>query len=207
MKLFTPESWTKLSTSLEQATTLGIPYELELETVTSDGSNGWMWVMGEPIKDTDGNITGLWGAAQDITERIKSEKEILKVNDELTAASEELGAMNEELEAMNGELRATMEDLEVLNKDLILQRKRQRKQMQQKARTSANSLLVLVNDILDHSRIEAGKMELVKKTFKPRDLISEVLSLFRISASASGLSLEAIIDEDVPEQLSGILLD
>ena len=74
MKLFTPESWDKLSTSLEQTRTSGIPYELELETVTNGGSNGWMWARGEAVKDSDGNIISLWGAAQDITERKKAEK-------------------------------------------------------------------------------------------------------------------------------------
>ncbi len=73
MKLFTPESWDKLSTSVEQTRTAGTPYELELEIVTSDGSNGWVWVRGEALKDSNGNITGLWGAAQDITERKKIE--------------------------------------------------------------------------------------------------------------------------------------
>ena len=46
MKLFTPESWVILSAALEKTTTVGIPYELELETVAKDGSNGWMWVRG-----------------------------------------------------------------------------------------------------------------------------------------------------------------
>jgi PAS domain S-box-containing protein len=67
MKLFTPESWNNLSSSLEITRTTGVSYELELETVTNDGSNGWMWVRGEAEKDSDGNIVSLWGAAQDIT--------------------------------------------------------------------------------------------------------------------------------------------
>ena len=67
MKLFTPESWEKLSVSLENTRNTGIPYELELETVTKDGSNGWMWVRGEAEKDSEGKIISLWGAAQDIT--------------------------------------------------------------------------------------------------------------------------------------------
>ena len=68
-KLFTPDSWELLSTSLEKTRTTGIPYELELVTKTQDGSNGWMWVRGEAEKDALGNITAIWGAAQDITER------------------------------------------------------------------------------------------------------------------------------------------
>ncbi|MDP3387458.1 MAG: PocR ligand-binding domain-containing protein [Eubacteriales bacterium] len=76
MKLFTSESWDKLSTSLERTRTSGIPYELELETVTKDGSNGWMWVRGEAEKDSDRNIVSLRGAAQDITERKKMEHQI-----------------------------------------------------------------------------------------------------------------------------------
>lgn len=69
MKLFTPESWELLSSSLAKTRDTGIPYELELKTLRIDGSSGWMWVRGEVVKDDDGNITGLWGAAQDITDR------------------------------------------------------------------------------------------------------------------------------------------
>ena len=68
MKLFTPESWDRLSTSLELTRRSGTPYELELKTVTLDGSNGWMWVRGEAERDPQGNIVTLWGAAQDITQ-------------------------------------------------------------------------------------------------------------------------------------------
>ena len=69
MKLFTPESWERLSTALAHTAETGVPYELELETVNKEGSTGWMWVRGEAVKDTEGRITSLWGAAQDITER------------------------------------------------------------------------------------------------------------------------------------------
>ena len=68
-KLFTHESWEILSTSLTNTRITGIPYELELKTLRADGSNGWMWVRGEAEFDETGKIKGLWGAAQDITER------------------------------------------------------------------------------------------------------------------------------------------
>jgi len=72
MKLFTPESWEKLSSSLALTSSQGIPYELELETIHKDGSNGWMWVRGEAERDATGEIVAIWGAAQDIAERVKN---------------------------------------------------------------------------------------------------------------------------------------
>ncbi len=78
MKLFTPESWERLSTSLSKTSETGIPYELELETVSEDGGNGWMWVRGETINDAAGKTIGLWGAAQDITERKQVEEALRK---------------------------------------------------------------------------------------------------------------------------------
>ena len=62
MKLFTTESWKRLSTSLARTAETGIPYELELETVKDDGSNGWMWVRGEAVNNAEGQIIGVWGA-------------------------------------------------------------------------------------------------------------------------------------------------
>lgn len=83
MKLFTPESWELLSTSLELTRNTGVPYELELEMVISSGVNGWMWVRGEATKDSEGNIVSLWGAAQDITERKKTEQQLKKEEEQL----------------------------------------------------------------------------------------------------------------------------
>jgi PAS domain S-box-containing protein len=83
MKLFTPASWEKLSSSLANTRETGIPYVVELETIKKDGSHGWMWARGEVTKDSDGNTIGLWGAAQDITERKRSEEEIRRLNSDL----------------------------------------------------------------------------------------------------------------------------
>jgi PAS domain S-box-containing protein len=77
-KLFTPESWETLSSSLANTRDTGIPYELELKTVKEDGSNGWMWVCGETVQDQKGKTIALWGAAQDITDRKLAEHKLLE---------------------------------------------------------------------------------------------------------------------------------
>ena len=86
MKLFTAESWNRLSTALEKTRVNGTPYELELETIIKDGAKGWMWVRGEAERDPQGKIISLWGAAQDITEhkRIENELIFLSYHDYLT---------------------------------------------------------------------------------------------------------------------------
>ncbi len=76
VKLFTPESWERLSSALAHTSETGVPYMLELETVKKDGSNGWLWVQGEVEVDSAGKTVGLWGAAQDITGRRRAEEHI-----------------------------------------------------------------------------------------------------------------------------------
>ena len=75
-KIFTPDSWKRLSSALTSTSETGVPYTLELETVKADGTSGWMWVHGEVELDSSGKAAGLWGAAQDITVRKQAEEDI-----------------------------------------------------------------------------------------------------------------------------------
>jgi PAS domain S-box-containing protein len=79
LKLFTPESWEILTSSIALTKEQGIPYELELGTIRKDESHGWMWVRGEAVFDEQKNIIGLRGVAQNITDKkiLELEKEAL----------------------------------------------------------------------------------------------------------------------------------
>ncbi len=70
-------------------------------------------------------------------------------------------------------------------------------------RTSSNRLLVLVNDILDFSRIEAGKMRTRRSTFRLRDTLAEPMSLLRVQTAQKKIGLKSEIDNNVPELLIG----
>ena len=96
-KLFTPESWTRLSTALAQTRETGTPYELELETTRRDGSHGWMWVRGEALFDDAGTIVGLRGAAQDISERKAAD---LRLRDSEHRLSEAEGRLRQILDTV-----------------------------------------------------------------------------------------------------------
>ncbi|MFP5440320.1 MAG: MASE1 domain-containing protein, partial [Gammaproteobacteria bacterium] len=57
--------------------------------------------------------------------------------------------------------------------------------------SSADSLLHVLNDILDHSRIEAGKLEITPRTFPPAQLVRDVVGLFQGQAELKGITLRA----------------
>lgn len=75
-KLFTVESWDALNAALTAAESDGIPYEIDLEMVRSDGSHGWMHARGEAVLDEHGNVIALHGVASDITERKSAEEKL-----------------------------------------------------------------------------------------------------------------------------------
>lgn len=71
---------------------------------------------------------------------------------------------------------------------------------------SSNSLVSIINDILDYTKIEEGKMVLDIKPFKIRDAIRDIMILFDVAAVQKGLTLSYRIDEDIPAFLEGDVL-
>ena len=70
-------------------------------------------------------------------------------------------------------------------------------------RVSAESLLHLLNNVLDLSKIESGRLEIEHLAFSPQQLVEEVVQPFREMASAKGVLLSLVIDPDVPAAVSG----
>ncbi|MBL8483924.1 MAG: response regulator [Rhodocyclaceae bacterium] len=73
----------------------------------------------------------------------------------------------------------------------------------QTIRTSAESLLVIINDILDISKIEAGKLQLEQIEFEPRTLVQELAALFAERAQAKALEFGWRVAPEVPERMLG----
>ena len=72
-KLYTAESWERLSRAVEESLRTGTPYELDLEMVRSDGTTRWLIGRGEANRDDNGRIVKLHGTVHDITERKQTE--------------------------------------------------------------------------------------------------------------------------------------
>lgn len=72
-------------------------------------------------------------------------------------------------------------------------------------KTSGSHLLTLINDILDLSKVEAGKIETDETEFSPRNLIKELMVLIQPRAQDKDVRTKVLIDEDIPETLMGDL--
>jgi diguanylate cyclase (GGDEF)-like protein/PAS domain S-box-containing protein len=85
-RLFTPESWERLSAALDHARESSDPFGLELEVVRGDGSHAWLLARGEVVRDAGGVAIGLQGVCADISESKRAAAELhqLATHDPLT---------------------------------------------------------------------------------------------------------------------------
>ncbi len=68
---------------------------------------------------------------------------------------------------------------------------------------SADALLTVINDILDYSKVEAGKLEIAAAPFALRDCVGDALRTQAVRAHEKGLELAWFVDSDVPDRLIG----
>jgi len=76
-----------------------------------------------------------------------------------------------------------------------------RQQLFGKIRSSADTMLVTLNDVLDLSKLEAGAFEIRPRAFKPQELVTEIAETWREAAMAKGLELSFKIDPAIPDQV------
>ena len=149
----------------------------------------------------NGQPTGFVVLTRDTTERKRHEEELAAARDQAFSANK---AKGEFLANMSHEIRTPMNGVIGMT-ELALSTDLTDEQREYLAavRSSANDLLVIINDILDYSKIEAGKVELLPATFNLNELIVDSLKSLAVSAQKKGLELAFRADPGVPEFLVG----
>ncbi len=154
-----------------------------------------------PLFDDKGEVQGCVHVAHDVTERKKMEKDILTAKEQAEAAniakSRFLANMSHEIRTPMAGIMGAIEML--IKKDTDPQRLNTLDLMM----SSAKSLLNIINDILDLSKIEAGKVELFNEDFRLDRVLKKAVSLYAVIATEKGLKLGLEKTSDVPENVHG----
>ncbi len=113
------------------------------------------------------------------------------------AKSQFLATMSHEIRTpMNGVLGA----LDLLRRSALTE---QQQRLVKTAAASGESLMAILNDVLDHSKIEAGKLELSRTPASLHGIATSVLALFKVNAEAKGLALVLDLEPGVPDRVLG----
>jgi PAS domain S-box-containing protein len=184
-----------------RAAAKGITSNLEKHFLTKNGRKFPVLFSYAPLQGRDGAISGLVGIALDITEQKTAQTLLEKSREEAVAANK---AKSEFLANMSHEIRTPMNGiLGMLDMLIHSHLDKEQKRFADTAYGSANILLSILNDILDLSKIEAGKMELETIDFDIRDGLKDVAHLFSARINTKLLNLRIAVDDQLTTAVKG----
>jgi PAS domain S-box-containing protein len=204
----------------------GEPLRSVYRVIARNGGTVWFQCEVKMVRRPDGQPWFLHGVGFDITELKHAEASLKNAHDQLERRvfdrTSELAKANAELEkakfAAEGSSRAKSEFLANMSHeirtpmngiigmtDVVLESDLSDEQREYLGvvKDSANALLVIINDILDVSKIEPRKLELERVVFNLEETVGAALRTFAVRAQEKGLELDYLISPDAPVNVTG----
>jgi PAS domain S-box-containing protein len=194
------EAAATVSAAMTAATDHGQPFDLELPFVTARGRKLWVRAMGEAVL-VDGATRAIRGVFQDVTDSRRQREALAAARDAAEAATR---AKSQFLANMSHEIRTPLNGVVGLT-HLLLDTPLDTDQMRcaQGIQTSSQALLHLINDILDLSKIEAGRLEIAPENFDLHRHLRDLTAPHALQARAKGIHFALELPPTVPRWVRG----
>ncbi|NDY57917.1 CBS domain-containing protein [Desulfovibrio sulfodismutans] len=167
--------------------------------IDEGGPPGFIELFSYPFRDGLGRIKGVVEFVRDITERKRLERELLRAMHQSDAANQ---AKSRFLANMSHEIRtplnAVLGYIQLVLHEELSPKARQRLGV---AEESAQTLLSVINDILDYSKIEAGKLDIREVSVDLREISASLARQQEVLAKNKGLTLSCRVAPDVPRRV------
>ncbi len=196
-----PEDRATVDGAVAEGLAARLPFTAEYRLLHRDGTTRWVYEKGQGIRSDSGELLCLDGALFDVTERHRAAEELRLAKEAAEAAN---AAKSDFLATMSHEIRTPMNGVMgmtglLLDTELSDEQSRYARTAQQ----CGEALLTLINDILDYSKFEAGKLTLECIDFDVAELLEGTAQLHGPRAHGKGIDLATFVEPEVPARLRG----
>jgi signal transduction histidine kinase/ActR/RegA family two-component response regulator len=177
------------------------PFDVTVRVRHRNGEYRWFRETGQLVRDESGTPQRVSGAFADVTARMRLEAELRAAKD---AAEHAVRMKSAFLATMSHEIRTPMNGVlgmaDLLMSTPLTQEQRENTEM---IRRSGDALLRIIDDVLDVSKIEAGKLTLESARFDLDGAVDDVVELLTEKARARNVRVTAVMPPDVPQFVTG----